>query len=134
MITEKLSGVAFHLGRLTVASLFLLAAALKITNYGSTIEQMNAVGLTPAVFLLPATIALELGGGLILAIGRWGAAPMAFILAGFTLTTNYFFRDFWTMQGEMARAEGSLFFKNVAIAGGLLFIAGALSRSRTNVA
>ncbi|MFZ4071830.1 MAG: hypothetical protein ACOYJ6_17205 [Caulobacterales bacterium] len=32
---------------------------------------MTAARLSPAALLLPATIALELGGGLLVAIGRW---------------------------------------------------------------
>jgi uncharacterized membrane protein YphA (DoxX/SURF4 family) len=45
------------------------------------------------------------------------------------LATNYYFHDFWNMQNEVARTEGALFLKNVAIAGGLLYVAGVLVRS-----
>lgn len=58
-----------------------------------------------------------------------GAAPAALALSGFTLATNYYFHDFWNMQNEVARTEGALFLKNVAIAGGLLYVAGVLVRS-----
>jgi len=47
----------------------------------------------------------------------------ALILAGFTLATNFFFHDFWTMDGNVRELELSLFFKNIAIAGALLFVA-----------
>lgn len=120
-----------HAGRVTLAALFLAGGALKFTSYDQTLATMTAAALEPAALLLPATIALELGGGLLLAIGRRGALPAALLLAVFTLATNVFFHDFWTMEGEVARLQGSLFLKNVAIAGGLLFVAGTLAGSRT---
>jgi len=116
-------------GRLLLASLFLFAGVLKLTSYSRTLASMAAVGLEPVSLLLPATIALELGGGLLVAIGRRGAAPAAFVLAVFTLATNYYFHDFWTMTGETARLQGSLFLKNVSVAGGLLFVAGVLAKA-----
>lgn len=122
--------VLFVAGRVILASLFLFAGYLKINNYQGTLGTMAEAGLEPAWLLLPPTIALELGGGFLVAIGRWGAVPAALALTAFTIATNIFFHDFWTMEGEMARLEGSLFIKNVAIAGGLLFVAGALAREQ----
>lgn len=119
-----------HAGRITLASLFLFAGGLKISSYDSVLEQMTVAGLSPSWLLLPPTIALELGGGLVLAFGRWGAALTALMLAVFTLATNYYFHDFWNMEGEMARAEGALFLKNLAIAGALLFVSGTLRRGQ----
>ncbi len=123
-VSRRVAPAAFHLGRILLASLFLFAGLLKLTSYAQTEASMTAVGLAPAALLLPAVIALELGGGLLLAVGRRGAAPAAVLLALFTLLTNIFFHDFWTLEGEMARLEGSLFLKNIAIAGGLLMFAG----------
>jgi len=120
-----------HAGRVTLAALFLFAGMLKLSGYGQTLATMSTAGLEPAVLLLPATISLELGGGVLLAIGRRGALPAALLLAVFTLATNVFFHDFWTMESEVARLQGSLFLKNVAIAGGLLFVAGTLAQART---
>ena len=48
----------------------------------------------------------------------------ALVLAGFTLSTNFIFHDFWTMDGDRAALELSLFFKNVSIAGGLVLLGG----------
>jgi putative oxidoreductase len=119
-----------HAGRIILASLFLFAGLLKVTDYEGVLSQMTEAGLSPSWLLLPPTIVLELGGGLVLAIGRWGAALTALVLAVFTLATNYFFHDFWTMEGEIAGREGALFLKNVAIAGALLFVSGTLWRRK----
>lgn len=130
MSGSTMATIAFVSGRLVLASLFLFAGILKVANYDATLADMAAAGLSPVSLMLPLTVALELGGGLILAIGRCGAAPIACVLALFTLATNYFFHDFWNMEDQVTRLEGALFLKNVAIAGGLLFTAGALSRLR----
>lgn len=115
-------------GRIGLASLFLLGGTNKILNYAATLDNMRGVGLEPAGVLLPLVIALELGAGSLIAIGRWMAPLAALALAGFTLAANLAFHDFWTMEGDRAALELSLFFKNISIAGALLFLAGALSK------
>lgn len=125
---SRAAAVALVGGRIGLASLFLLGGLNKILNYTATLADMDGAGLQPAALLLPLVIALELGGGALVAIGRFGAPLAALALAAFTLSTNFFFHDFWTMQGELRALELSLFFKNVSIAGGLVFLAGALTR------
>lgn len=113
-------------GRVGLASLFLLGGLNKIINYGDTIIGMETVGLQPAGILLPLVIMLEIGGGALVASGRWPAAWAALALAAFTFGANLAFHDFWTMEGERAALELSLFFKNLSIMGGLIFVAGIL--------
>ena len=119
-------------GRIILASLFLLGGLNKIFTYGATLESMEVVGLSPAPLLLPLVITLELGGGILVAVGRNGAVLAALTLAIFTLATNVFFHNFWSMGGERAALELSLFFKNLSIAGGLLFYAAAIRPAITN--
>lgn len=128
MTVNGWSRAALPVGRVVLASLFVLGGLNKLMNYGATQVQMSDVGLWPV--LLPLVIALELGGGLAVALGRWGAVSAALALAAFTLATNIFFHDFWAMSGEVAALELSLFFKNVSIAGGLLFAAAATHQLR----
>jgi putative oxidoreductase len=116
-------------GRLVLASLFMLGGLNKIMNYADTLAMMRGAGLEPAALLLPLTIALELGGGGLVAFGRRFAVPAALMLAIFTLATNMFFHRFWS-AGPDAALQLSLFFKNVSIAGGLLFVAGVTARQR----
>lgn len=129
-MNENLGRLGLLVGRVVLASLFVLGGINKLMNYDATLVQMSAVGLEPAGVLLPFVILLELGGGLAVAFGRWMAAIAAAALAVFTLATNIFFHDFWAMSGEMAQLELSLFFKNVAIAGGLLYVAAATHMAR----
>jgi len=110
-------------GRLLLAQIFLLAGVSKIGGYAATAGYMEAMGVSP--LLLPAVIALEIGGGLALVLGwqvRWAAAA----LAVFSVIAAALFHADLGDQMQML-----LFTKNIALAGGLLVLAasgaGALS-------
>jgi putative oxidoreductase len=125
-VAQRYTDVVATFGRVLLASLFILGGINKIVNYALTLAMMQKAGLEPATLLLPPTILLELGGGLLVAFGRKGAAPAALLLGLFTLVTNVIFHDFWNMSGEIAALQLSLFFKNVAIAGALFYVAARL--------
>ena len=120
------------IGRTGLASLFLLGALNKSLTYTETSARMTEVGLVPVSILLPATIALELIGGAALIYGRKAAVFAAVSLCLFTLATNVWFHRFWALDGLYAELELSLFFKNVAIAGALIY-AGAVEWSRAEL-
>lgn len=103
------------LGRLLIAPMFIVAGAGKIGGYAATQGWMEAMGV-PGM-LLPAVIALEIGGGLALLLG-WQARLMAGLLAGFTIVAAAIFHNDFADQ-----IQSLMFMKNLAIAGGLLFIA-----------
>ncbi|MEL6365074.1 MAG: DoxX family protein [Pseudomonadota bacterium] len=115
-----------HVGRTGLSSLFLLGGINKVANFAATTERMESVGLAPAIVLLPATIALELICGAMLVLKAQFAWIAALLLAVFTLATNLYFHTFWTLDGDLRALELSLFFKNVAIAGALIFAASVL--------
>ena len=114
---------ALVVGRVLLASLFILAALNKMVNYETTAVRMTANGLQPAALLLPLTIALELLGGLSVAFAVRYAFVGAALLAVFTLATNAVFHQFWVATPEIRPLEFSLFFKNIAITGGLIYFA-----------
>ena len=109
------------IGRALLALLFILAGVGKITGYDKTLAYMATQGVPG--FLLPAVIALELGGGLALLIG-WRADIAAVLLAGFSIIAAVVFHRNFADQAQL-----TLFLKNFAIAGGLLFA--VLAQSRT---
>jgi putative oxidoreductase len=131
---QDMARLAFHFGRVVLAALFILAGVSKLLNYEATRAMMDGVGLSPSNILLPATIALELVGGLLVAAGMRFAVPAAIVLALFTLATNWYFHPFWLMEGAVQRTELSLFFKNVAVFGGLLAVAGVIAERRKGFA
>jgi putative oxidoreductase len=119
----QIESLARHGGRFIVGLFFMLAGINKLLDPSVPAARMAEVGLTPTALLLPATIALELVGGALVAFGRRSSVPAAVLLAVFTLATNVFFHRFWGMTGPERVLELSLFFKNVAIAGALVYIA-----------
>ena len=101
-------------GRVLLAVLFLLSGVGKIAGYAATAGYMASVGVPGA--LLPLVIATEVLGAATLIAG-WKTRIVAFLLAGFTLLSALIFHHNFANQVEMI-----MFFKNVAIAGGLLLL------------
>src|SRR6185369_12156855 len=102
------------LGRILLASLFLLAAANKFINTPAVLHHMDAQHV-PEDFL-PFVIALEICAGLALLIG-WQLRWAALALAGFCVATAVLFH----MDFSQA-VERTMFTKDLAIAGGLLVL------------
>jgi putative oxidoreductase len=127
IVNDKIMPSILAIGRIMLASLFVLGGINKIPNYAATLSKMAEVGLEPAQLLLPLVIIVELGAGVAIMIGNRIAIPAALLLVTYTFATNIFFHDFWNMEGEKAALELSLFFKNLSIMGGLLFIAASVS-------
>lgn len=103
-------------GRVLLSIIFIIAGFSKIGGYAGTQAYMESMGV-PGM-LLPLVILLELGGGLLLLAG-WQTRIIAFLLAGFTLLAGLIFHSNFADQMQMI-----LFMKNLAIAGGLLFVVG----------
>ena len=105
--------------RLLLVTMFIVAGFNKISGYEGTQQYMQAMGVPGA--LLPLVIALEIGGGLAVAVG-FGTRLVAFLLAGFTMIATLVFHSNLADQVQML-----FFLKNLGIAGGflLLFVHGA---------
>lgn len=111
---NHLANFASPLGRSLLALIFVVSGVGKIGAYAGTQGYMEAFGI-PGL-LLPLVIALEIGGGLALALG-WQARLAALALAGFSLLSAVVFHSDFGNQMQMI-----MFMKNVALAGALLFI------------
>jgi putative oxidoreductase len=98
--------------RLLLASIFLHEAWSKLTAYAGALAYMKTFGVPGE--LLPAAIAVELGGGLLILLGLYTRAA-ALILFGFCIATAILFH---TNLGS--RNESLHFEKDLAIAGGFL--------------
>ena len=113
--------LAALVGRVLLAWIFMWAGYGKVMGYDGTAGYMASAGLPMVGVLLPLTILLELGGGIALIIG-WKARWVALALAVFTLLASLMFHNFWAMQPEAVMTNTLLFYKNVAIIGGLLMV------------
>jgi len=101
-------------GRVLMSSIFIIAGINKISGYAGTQGYMESVGVPGA--LLPLVILLEVGGGLAILLG-WRTRIAAFLLAGFTVLSALIFHANFGDQ-----MQSILFMKNMAMAGGLLFL------------
>jgi putative oxidoreductase len=101
-------------GRLLLAQLFIIEAMVKLGDYQATVAYMVHYGL-PTLLLWPA-IALELGGGLLIALG-WRTRPMALALAGFCLMTAVTFHSNLADRGQVIHFQ-----KDLALAGAFLIL------------
>lgn len=109
-------------GRLLLAFLFLPAGLSKIGGFAGTVGYIASKGLPlPSVSAVIA-IVLEVGGGLALVAG-FGTRWAALALAGFTLVASFLFHNFWALPADQVMMQQLMFFKNVAVVGGLLVLA-----------
>ena len=70
------------------------------------------------------TIAIEVLGSIALLFG-FKTRYVAFALAGFTLLASLVGHAFWAAPAEQAFVKQLMFFKNIAVVGGLLVLASA---------
>jgi putative oxidoreductase len=109
-----LEAAGLALGRLLLAALFVLEGWSKLRGYEAAAAYMDRYGVPSA--LLPAAIALELGGGALIAVG-WQARIAALALGAFCVAAAVLF------HGNLADRVHLLHFeKDLAIAGGLLVL------------
>jgi putative oxidoreductase len=112
MLNENVRAAAALVGRLLLAALFLLEGWSKIRGYGPAVAYMERFSVP--TLLLPAAIAIEVGGGLLLAIG-WQTRCAALALAIFCIVTAVMFHLNFADRNQVLHFE-----KDLAIAGGLL--------------
>jgi putative oxidoreductase len=113
--TPVSAAAGLAVGRLLLASLFLLEGWSKIRGYDAALAYMQRYGV-PAI-LLPAVIALELVGGIMIAVGWWTRLA-AFALAMFCVLAAVLFHANLADRNQLLHFE-----KDLAIAGGLLLLA-----------
>jgi putative oxidoreductase len=117
-------------GRILLAILFVPAGIGKITGFGGAVGYATAMGMPLPTVGVAIALLIELLGGLALLAGlctRWAALALAF----FTLVASFIFHAYWSLPADQQMMQQLMFFKNLAITGGLLgfaaFGAGAWS-------
>ena len=101
-------------GRTMLALIFILSGYAKIGGYEGNLAYMASAGVPG--FLLPPAIALELLGGVALVIG-FQTRLVALLLAIFSVSSALLFHADLSDQMQFI-----MFFKNIAMAGGLLLL------------
>jgi putative oxidoreductase len=114
MNQSNVSAVTQLTGRMLMSSIFIMAGINKISGYAGTQGYMESMGVPGT--LLPLVILLEVAGGLAILLG-WQTRGAAFLLAGFSVLSAVIFHANFGDQ-----TQSILFMKNMAMAGGLLFL------------
>ena len=108
--------------RVLLAALFLPAGIGKLTGFGGTVGYIASVGLPLPTLGAALALTVEILGSLALLAG-FGTRAAALVLAVFTLVASFFFHAFWAVPADQAFVTQLLFFKNIAVVGGLLAVA-----------
>ena len=108
-------------GRILLAAIFIISGAMKIPGFDGVVGYIASKGLPMPQVLAALTIALELGGGLMIAAGfkaRWTA--LVFFL--WLIPTTFIFHKFWGIDAAQVQNQMNNFLKNVSIMGGMLLL------------
>ena len=109
-------------GRLLMAWLFLPAGIGKVTGFAGTVGYISSVGLPMPQLGAVVALVVEIAGGVALIAG-YGTRLAAIVLAAFTLVASFFFHAYWAVPADQQLIPQLLFYKNIAVVGGLLTIA-----------
>lgn len=109
-------------GRVLLALLFIPAGIDKLTGFAGTVGYIGSVGLPLATLAAVIAVVVELAGGAALVLG-FGTRLAALALALFTLVATVLFHNFWAVPAEQVMIQQLMFFKNIAVVGGLLVLA-----------
>jgi len=119
---DKLQNPLALAGRLLLAVLFLPAGIGKLTDFAGTVDYISSVGLPMPQVAAALALVVEIVGSVALIAG-YGTRLAAIVLAVFTLVASFFFHAYWALPADQQMIQQLLFFKNIAVVGGLLTVA-----------
>jgi putative oxidoreductase len=112
------------LGRIVIAWFFLSEAWWRVRDWEGTVMLMHMKHVPNAEPLLALTIVLMALGGISILLGYY-ARTGALILFALTVIVSLLVHDYWRISNGVEReADYQLFIRNMAVAGGLLFLVG----------
>ena len=106
-------------GRVLLALLFVPAGFSKLMGFAGTVGYISSVGAPLPQVAAVIAIIVELGLGLMLLVG-FKTRFAALVLAVFTVAASVLFHNYWNMPADKAFVNQLMFFKNIAVTGGLL--------------
>lgn len=116
---NRLSNPLALAGRILIALMFVPAGLQKIGGFAGTVGYAASVGMPLPQVGVAVALVVEIVGGLALLLGwctRWAALALAF----FTLVASFFFHAYWSLPADAAMVQQLMFWKNMAVVGGLL--------------
>ena len=113
---------ALLVGRLLLAALFLVFGIRKLMAVAATAGYFAKLGFPAPEVIAWVAIVIEIGGGLLLVLG-WHARRAAWLLILFVAIATAMAHRFWEFDAAQYANQMTHFFKNVAVIGGLLYVA-----------
>ena len=108
-------------GRILLAWMFIQSGFGKLTGFEGTVGYIASKHLPLPQVAAAIAVIVELGAGLMLAIGfkaRWAALAIGI----FTIAAGFLFHDFWNADAAAKMGQTINFWKNITIAGGMLMV------------
>lgn len=121
-MVDVVRALGLLIGRILLAAIFVVSGFNKLMNFEQSAAYIANAGLPVPDLLLVMAALIELVGGMLIAVGykaRW-AALMIFV---FLIPVTYIFHAFWSVEEDQVQQQMIQFQKNVAIMGGMLYIA-----------
>lgn len=116
---NRLSNPLALAGRILIALMFVPAGLQKIGGFAGSVGYAASVGMPLPQVGVAVALVVEIVGGLALLLG-WCTRWAALVLAFFTLVASFFFHAYWSLPADAAMVQQLMFWKNMAVAGGLL--------------
>lgn len=115
--------------RALLCSPFLVSGLVKLADPEAAATEVAALtGLSPAMPIALAVIALQLGGSAMVIAGGRLARPAALALALFTLAATVLAHGWWLKPGRHAARDLMVFWEHMGLAAGLLMVAFGVGR------
>lgn len=119
---ERYRDVLLLIARILLVALFVVFGWDKFMNFSGTTAYMESVGMPFATLAGLSALVMELVVGLAILVGFY-TRPLALLLCLYTLITALIGHRFWALTDSGMRLDTMIhFYKNLAIAGGLLLL------------
>ena len=111
----------WRLARAALASAYLIGGVSKLLDFPAAVAEQEHFGLHPAWLCAALTIAVEIGGSLLVVTGRlvWlGAGGLGVLTAIAMLVAN----NFWSMTGQDRFMALNTFFEHLGLIAGFVLV------------
>src|SRR5919197_5115072 len=111
------------IGRLLMAALFIIFGIRKVLAFSFYAGYFAKLGMPAPEAMVVLAIIIEIGAGLLFAIG-WKTRWMAWALAAFVIVATFTAHRYWQFgDAQQYAAQMINFWKNITIIGGLMMVA-----------
>jgi uncharacterized membrane protein YphA (DoxX/SURF4 family) len=107
--------------KLALVSAFLIGGITKLSDFPAAAAEQEHFGLRPGWLWAAAAIVVELGGSILVILGRWvwlGAGDLGVLTAVAMLAAN----DFWARTGHDRFMAMNSFFEHLGLIAGLVLV------------